>query len=173
MELPKVFHLLPFFCTGNWDSFVCIPWILTEFFGCSSRRRATSFSWFAIVMPFIWTKIISSKGGAPCPVCSYFPPAPPPNLGGRKQVGKDDCWGRFTIVKSVWKWMFFYKWSLYDLFWPFIVISVFIFHKTDVLTVILRCLMGLNLEWVKSYGLRCSPRPNASSANSQKIATDK
>ena len=33
--------------------------------------------------------------------------------------------------------------------------------------------MGLNLDWVKSYGLRCSLRPRASSANSQKIATDR
>ena len=47
------------------------------------------------------------------------------------------------------------------------------FHKTEVLMVIMRCLMGLNLDWVKSYGLRCSLRPHASSANSQKIATDK
>ena len=52
-------------------------------------------------------------------------------------------------------------------------ICVFIFHKTEVLTVILRCLTGLNLDWVKSYGIRCSLRPCASSANSQKIATDK
>ena len=33
--------------------------------------------------------------------------------------------------------------------------------------------MGLNLDWVKRYGLRCRLRPRASSANSQKIATDK
>ena len=55
----------------------------------------------------------------------------------------------------------------------FFAMCVFIFHKTEVLTVILRCLTGLNLNWVKSYGLRCSLRPHASSANSQKIATDK
>ena len=48
-----------------------------------------------------------------------------------------------------------------------------IFHKTEVLTVILRCLMGLNLDWVKSYGLKCSLRHRASSASTQKIATDK
>ena len=39
--------------------------------------------------------------------------------------------------------------------------------------VIIRGLRDLNLDWVKSYGLRCSLRPCASSANSQKIATDK
>ena len=33
--------------------------------------------------------------------------------------------------------------------------------------------MGLNLDWFKSYGLRCSLRLHASSANSQRIATDK
>ena len=55
----------------------------------------------------------------------------------------------------------------------FFAICVFIFHKTEVLTVILRCLMGLNLDWVKSFGLRCSLRPHASSVNFQKITTDK
>ena len=48
---------------------------------------------------------------------------------------------------------------------------MFIFHKTEVQKVILRCLTGLNLDWFKSYGLRCSLRLRASSANSQKIAT--
>ena len=57
---------------------------------------------------------------------------------------------------------------------PFLVINyVNIFHKTEVLTVILRCLMGLNLDWVKGYGLKCSLGHRASSASSQKIATDK
>ena len=55
----------------------------------------------------------------------------------------------------------------------FFAICVFIFHKTEVLTAILRCLMGLILDWVKCYDLRCSLRPNTSSANSPKIATDK
>ena len=55
----------------------------------------------------------------------------------------------------------------------FFSICVYIFHKIEVLTVILRCLMGLNLDWVKSYGLKCSLRHRASSASSQKIATDK
>ena len=55
----------------------------------------------------------------------------------------------------------------------FFAIWVYIFHKTEVLTVILRCLMGLNLDWVKSYGLKCSLRHLVSSASSQKIATDK
>ena len=50
---------------------------------------------------------------------------------------------------------------------------VFIFHKTEVLTVVLRGLTDLNLDWVKSYGLRCSLRPRESSANTQKIATDR
>ena len=36
---------------------------------------------------------------------------------------------------------------------------MFIFHKTEGQTVILRCLTGLNLDWFKSYGLRCRWRP--------------
>ena len=55
----------------------------------------------------------------------------------------------------------------------FFVICMFICHKTEVQMVILRFLTGLNLDWFKSYSLRCSLRPCASSANSQKIATDK
>ena len=55
----------------------------------------------------------------------------------------------------------------------FLAVCMFIFHKTEVQTVILKCLTGLNLDWFKSYGLRCILRPRASSANSQKIATDK
>ena len=50
---------------------------------------------------------------------------------------------------------------------------MFIFHKTEVQTVILRCSMGLNLDWFKIYGLWCKWRPCACLANFQKIATDK
>ena len=55
----------------------------------------------------------------------------------------------------------------------FFATCVFIFHKTEVQTVILRCLMGLNCNWFKSYGLRCSRRPRASSVNFWKVASDK
>ena len=48
-------------------------------------------------------------------------------------------------------------------------ICMSIFHKTEVQT----DLMGLNLDWFKSYGLRCNLRLCALLANSQKIATDK
>ena len=30
---------------------------------------------------------------------------------------------------------------------------IHIFHKTEIQTVILRCLVGLNLNWIKSYGI--------------------
>ena len=53
----------------------------------------------------------------------------------------------------------------------FFAICLFIFHTTEVQTVILRYLAGINLDWFKSYGLSCSL--SASSVNSQKIATDK
>ena len=45
---------------------------------------------------------------------------------------------------------------------------MFIFHKTEVLVVILRCLTGLNLDWFKSYGLRCSLRVHASRRTTKK-----
>ena len=48
-----------------------------------------------------------------------------------------------------------------------------IFHKTEIQTVILRCLTSLNLNWFKSYGLRCSERPCECSVNSKNVATDK
>ena len=35
---------------------------------------------------------------------------------------------------------------------------MFIFHKTEIQMVILRCLTVLNLNWLKSYGLRCSKK---------------
>ena len=54
-------------------------------------------------------------------------------------------------IKTCWKRMFLYKWPLYDLFWPFFAICMFIFLKTEVLTVILRCLTGLTYDLIKSY----------------------
>ena len=55
----------------------------------------------------------------------------------------------------------------------FFTMCVPIFHKTEVLTVILRCRTCQNLDWVKSYGLRCNLSLCASSANSKKIEADK
>ena len=55
----------------------------------------------------------------------------------------------------------------------FFAMCMFIFHKTEVQKVILICLMGLNFNWFKSYGLKCILRLNATLANSQKMATDK
>ena len=65
------------------------------------------------------------------------------------------------------------KWPFYDHFWPFLANCMAIFHKTEIQTVILRYLMGLNLDWFKSYGLRCRWRLRACLANFKKIATDK
>ena len=50
---------------------------------------------------------------------------------------------------------------------------MFIFHKTEVYLINLRCLMCVNLNWFKSYGLRCSKRPCKCSVNSKNLATDK
>ena len=67
------------------------------------------------------------------------------------------------------------KWPLYDRFWPLFLayVCILIFHKFEVQTVILICSAGLNFNWFKSYGLKCSLRPRATLANSQKIATNK
>ena len=35
--------------------------------------------------------------------------------------------------------------------WPFFANCIFIFHKTEVQTVILKCLRSLNPNWFKSY----------------------
>ena len=43
------------------------------------------------------------------------------------------------------------KWPFYDHFWPFFANCMVIFHKTEVHTVILMCLMGLNSNWFKGY----------------------
>jgi hypothetical protein len=50
---------------------------------------------------------------------------------------------------------------------------MFIFHKTEVFLINLRCLMGVYLNWFKSYGLRCSERPCECSVNSKNVETDK
>ena len=43
------------------------------------------------------------------------------------------------------------KWLFYHHFWPFFANCMVIFHKTEVQTVILMCLMGLNSNWFKGY----------------------
>jgi hypothetical protein len=55
----------------------------------------------------------------------------------------------------------------------FFALCILIFHKTEVQTVILWCLMGLNCNCFKSYCLRCSRRPRAGSVNFWEIASDK
>ena len=55
----------------------------------------------------------------------------------------------------------------------FFAICMLMFHKTEVQTVILICSIGINLNWFKSYGIKCSLRPNATLATHKEIATDK
>ena len=45
------------------------------------------------------------------------------------------------------------KWPFYDHFWPFFANCISIFHKKEVQTVILRCIMSLNSNWIKSYDM--------------------
>ena len=65
------------------------------------------------------------------------------------------------------------KSPFYDHFWPFFAKCMFIFHKTEAYLINLRCLMGVNFNWFKSYGLRCSERPCQCSVNSKNVTTDK
>ena len=78
-----------------------------------------------------------------------------------------------TRLKSVSKWKLLFNNYYKTLSGHFFAICIFIFHKTEVQTVIFRCLTGQNLNWFNSYGLRWSRRPPASSVNFKKIATDK
>ena len=43
------------------------------------------------------------------------------------------------------------KWPFYDHIWPFFANYIFIFHKTEVRTIILKCITSLNPNWFKSY----------------------
>ena len=43
--------------------------------------------------------------------------------------------------------------TIYDHFWPFFGNYINIFHKTEIQTVILRCLVSQNLNWIKSYNI--------------------
>ena len=43
-------------------------------------------------------------------------------------------------------------------FGQFFANSMFIFHKTEIQTVIIRCLTGINLDWFKSYDTKCKYR---------------
>ena len=54
------------------------------------------------------------------------------------------------------------KWLFYNHIRSFLANYMFIFHKTEIQTVILRCLMSLNLNWYKSYGTK---RKNSKNAN--------
>ena len=78
-----------------------------------------------------------------------------------------------SYVKSDRKWMLLLNNCYKIVSGHFFAICFFIFHKTEVQTVILRCLTGLNHSWFKSYGFRCSRRPRASSVNFWNLASDK
>ena len=76
-------------------------------------------------------------------------------------------------LKSDRKWMLLFNNCYKTISGHFVAICIFFFHKTEVQTLNLRCLTGLNLNWFISYSLRCSRRPCVSSVNFWKIATDK
>ena len=43
--------------------------------------------------------------------------------------------------------------AIFDHLWSFFGNYIDIFHKTEIQTVILRCLVCLNLNWIKSYDI--------------------
>ena len=43
------------------------------------------------------------------------------------------------------------KWLFYDHVWPFFANCMIIFHKTEVQTVSLTCIIDLNSDWLKTY----------------------
>ena len=57
----------------------------------------------------------------------------------------------FSILEEKTLKIKFQKWPFLDHLWSFFGIYIDIFHKTEIQTVILRCLVCLNLNWVKSY----------------------
>ena len=58
------------------------------------------------------------------------------------------CFFQFCKKKN-WK-ITTHKWLFYDHFWPFFANFITNFHKFEVPIVILRCIVCLNLNWIKS-----------------------
>ena len=54
--------------------------------------------------------------------------------------------------KNFWKFLT-HKWPFFDYFWSYYANYRKVFHKSEVQTVILRCLVCLNLIWIKSYNI--------------------
>ena len=60
----------------------------------------------------------------------------------------------FSVLKEKKSWKFVtHKWPLLTVFGHLFANFMNIFHKTEVQTVILRCLVSLNLNWIKSYNI--------------------
>ena len=57
------------------------------------------------------------------------------------------------------------KWPFYDHILSFLANYIFIFHKTEIQTVVLRCLMSLNLNWYRSYDKKHKNTKNAKDKN--------
>ena len=57
----------------------------------------------------------------------------------------------FNFVRKFFEKFMNHKWPFFDCFGHFFAIFMIIFHETEVQMVILRCLVSLNLNWIKSY----------------------
>ena len=62
----------------------------------------------------------------------------------------------WCILYSDSKWNWLLNGGFTTISGHFFTICMFIFHKTEVQTVILRCFMVLNLNWFKSYDTKCT-----------------
>ena len=75
-------------------------------------------------------------------------------LIGSKVMASDVTWG-WVQVRQTPKIITTDRWPCAYHTWPFFANCIFIFQKTEIQTVILRCLTSLNLNWYKSYDTKC------------------
>ena len=78
-----------------------------------------------------------------------------------------------VLIKTVSKWKLLLNDCYMTVSGHFFTICMVIFHKTEVETVVLKYLTYLNLNQLKSYGVKCILSLCPTLANSEKIATDK
>ena len=76
-------------------------------------------------------------------------------------MASDVTWGRKQVRRTPKKWQLI-KGHSTTIHGHFFADHMVIFHKTEIQTVILRCLMSLNLNWYKSYDTK---RKNSKNTN--------
>ena len=71
------------------------------------------------------------------------------------RLPKSKAWQQLQYVNSDLKQMLLINDHSKTIFGHYFAVCIFIFHKTEVQKVILRCLMSLNLNWYKRYDTKC------------------